>query len=150
MTITGDSIVLPPPPPCVAVGAGLRHLSVFRRLPRRHIATYTQVVAAAAMASRKLLLGLTAGRRLRHRTQQLFWAANLPEATTSRSLVAAAAAAAQQQSGRSPAALLSASRTISTTRPAAQSAVDAPGPSPVDKFVSQPSFLARCSIRAFG
>ncbi|OEL27499.1 Frataxin, mitochondrial [Dichanthelium oligosanthes] len=85
------------------------------------------------MASRKLLLGLTAGRRLRFRTQQLFWAANLPEATTSRSLAAAAA----QQLGGSPAALLFSSRTISSTRPATQSAGDAPGPRlimPEDEF----------------
>ncbi|TKW17144.1 hypothetical protein SEVIR_5G346400v4 [Setaria viridis] len=90
------------------------------------------------MASRKLLLVLTAGRRLRSRsrTGQLLWAANLPEATTSRSLAAAAAAA--QQSGRSPAALLFASRTISTTRPATQSAGDAPGPSAVDPKLIMP------------
>ncbi|CAD6246068.1 unnamed protein product [Miscanthus lutarioriparius] len=50
------------------------------------------------MASRKLLMGLTTGRRLQSRTQQLFWATSLPEATTSRSLVVAAATA--QLSGR--------------------------------------------------
>ncbi|KAF8766117.1 hypothetical protein HU200_007613 [Digitaria exilis] len=88
------------------------------------------------MASRKLLLGLTAGRRLRSRTQQLFWPANLPEATTSRSLAAAATAA--QQSGGLPAALLFSSRTISSTRPATQSAGDAPGPSALDHKLVMP------------
>jgi len=82
------------------------------------------------MASRKLLLSLTAGRRLRSRTQQLFCAASLPEATTSRSLAAAVAAA--QQSGGSPVAHLFSSRTISSTRPATQSARDAPSSSAVD------------------
>ena len=43
------------------------------------------------MSSRKVLLGLASGRRLPSRTQQLFWAADLPVATTSRSLAAAAA-----------------------------------------------------------
>ncbi|CAO1943416.1 unnamed protein product [Urochloa humidicola] len=88
------------------------------------------------MASRKLLLGLTAGRRLRSRPQQLFWAANLPEAATSRSLAAAATAA--RQLGGSTAALLFSSRTISTTRPTAQSAGDAPGPSAVDPKLIMP------------
>ncbi|CAL4947096.1 unnamed protein product [Urochloa decumbens] len=88
------------------------------------------------MASRKLLLTLTAGRRLRSRPQQLFWAANLPEATTPHSLAAAAAAA--RQSGGSPAPILFASRTISTTRPATQSAGDAPGPSAVDPKLIMP------------
>ncbi|XP_062223274.1 frataxin, mitochondrial-like [Phragmites australis] len=88
------------------------------------------------MASRKLLLGLTAGRRLRSRTRQLFSAANLLEATTSPSLPAAAATA--QPSGGSPAALLFSPRTISSTRQAAQSAGDAPGPSTVDHKLIMP------------
>ncbi|KAL6616181.1 hypothetical protein ACP70R_038451 [Stipagrostis hirtigluma subsp. patula] len=83
------------------------------------------------MASRRLLLGLTARRRrLQSRAPQLFSAASLLEATPSPSLSAAAAMA--QSSGGSPGALLFASRTISSTRPAAQTAGDAPGPSPVD------------------
>ncbi|KAJ1285728.1 hypothetical protein BS78_03G299100 [Paspalum vaginatum] len=81
------------------------------------------------MASRKLLLGLASGRRLRS-TQRLFWATNLSEATTSRPLEAAAATALS--SGGSLTALLFCSRTISSTRPATQSAGDAPGPSAVD------------------
>ncbi|XP_039849422.1 frataxin, mitochondrial-like isoform X2 [Panicum virgatum] len=88
------------------------------------------------MASRKLLLSLTSGRRLRSRTQQLFWAASLPEAATSRSLAAAVAAA--QQSGESPVAHLFSSRTISSTRPATQSAGDAPGSSAVDHKLIMP------------
>lgn len=98
----------------------------------------THQAAALTMASRKVLLGLASGRRLRSRTQRLFWAADLPLAPTSLSLAAAAATALP--SGGSPAALLFSSRTISSTslstRPAAG---DAPGPSAVDhKFVSRP------------
>ncbi|GJM92925.1 hypothetical protein PR202_ga09433 [Eleusine coracana subsp. coracana] len=81
------------------------------------------------MASRKLLLSIAAGRgRIQHRaTSQLFWVANLPEATASRSLVAAAALT--KPSGESPsAALLFASRTISSTIVAKRPAGDAPGP----------------------
>ncbi|XP_002445916.1 frataxin, mitochondrial [Sorghum bicolor] len=84
------------------------------------------------MASRKLLMGLTTRRRLQSRTQQLFWTTSLPEATTSRSLVVAAGTA--QLSGRSPAALLFSSRTVSSTQPVTQSAgdVSGSGPSAVD------------------
>ncbi|CAD6229581.1 unnamed protein product [Miscanthus lutarioriparius] len=82
------------------------------------------------MSSRKVLLGLASGRRLPSRTQQLFWAADLPVATTSRSLAAAAATALP--SGGFPAALLFSLRTISSTRLSTQSASgDAPGPSAV-------------------
>ena len=94
------------------------------------------------MSSRKVLLGLASGRRLRSRTQQLFWAADLPVATTSRSLAAAAATALP--SGGFPAALLFSLRTISSTRLSTQSASgDAPGPSAVHyKFVSRPRSLS--------
>jgi frataxin len=103
------------------------------------ISIHTQV----AMASRKLLMGLTTRRRLQSRTQQLFWTTSLPEATTSRSLVVAAGTA--QLSGRSPAALLFSSRTVSSTQPVTQSAgdVSGSGPSAVDhKFVSRPCSLS--------
>ncbi|NP_001150732.2 frataxin [Zea mays] len=84
-----------------------------------------------ASPSRKVLLGVTFERRLRSRTRQLFWAADLPVATTSRSL--AAAAATTLPSGGSPAALLFSLRTISSTRLSKLSAFsDAPGPSVVD------------------
>uniref|UniRef100_A0A0A9FKR4 ferroxidase n=1 Tax=Arundo donax TaxID=35708 RepID=A0A0A9FKR4_ARUDO len=88
------------------------------------------------MASPKLLLGLTAGRRIRSRTLQIFSAANLPEATTSPSL--AAAAATKQPLGGSAASLLFSSRTISSTRLATQSAGDASGTSAVDHKLIMP------------
>ncbi|XP_062207087.1 frataxin, mitochondrial-like [Phragmites australis] len=88
------------------------------------------------MASRKLLLGLTAGRRLRSRTHQLFSVANLLEASTSHS--PAAAVASTQPSGGSPAALLFSLRTISSTRQATQSAGDASGRSAVDHKLIMP------------
>ena len=116
--------------------AWLRHLSECH-LVHRH--THTQ----AAMASRKLLMGLTAKRRLQSRTQQLFWATSLPEATTSRSLMVAAAMA--RLSGRSPAAFLLSSRTISSTQPVTQSAgdVSGSGSSALEhKFVSLPCSLS--------
>uniref|UniRef100_A0A804LT49 ferroxidase n=1 Tax=Zea mays TaxID=4577 RepID=A0A804LT49_MAIZE len=80
------------------------------------------------MASRKLLVGLTARRQLQSRTQQLFWATSLPEATTSRSLMVAAAMA--RLSDRSSAPFILSSRAISSTQPVMQSTGDVSGSSP--------------------
>ncbi|TVU34880.1 hypothetical protein EJB05_16735, partial [Eragrostis curvula] len=95
------------------------------------------VTAAATMASRKLLIGLlNAGRRrLQARAaSKLFSAPNLPETTASRPL--ASAAASTKLLGGSSAALLFASRTISSTHMVAQPAGDAPSPASSEhKFV---------------
>ncbi|KAL6853470.1 hypothetical protein ACP4OV_019499 [Aristida adscensionis] len=86
------------------------------------------------MASRKLLLGLTAAGsgRLQSRTPLLFPSLRLLEPTASASLAAVADAATARPSGGSPGPLLFASRAISSTRAAAQSAGDAPSPSAGD------------------
>ncbi|XP_047078628.1 frataxin, mitochondrial [Lolium rigidum] len=90
------------------------------------------------MASRKLLFGLTAARRVRSRAPVLLSASLLPEASTSASH-AAAAAAATKLSGGSPWALrLFSSRAFSSTRPTQQAGGDAPAPSAVDQKLIMP------------
>jgi hypothetical protein len=112
----GEEIAVRAPPHC----RSLSHLR--RRQP-------------AAMASRKLLLSLTAGRRgLEFRaTSRLLSASNLQEVTASRPL---AAAATTKSLGGSPAALLFASRAVYSTRMNTQSGGDAPSPASSEhKFV---------------
>uniref|UniRef100_A0A0D9V6I8 ferroxidase n=1 Tax=Leersia perrieri TaxID=77586 RepID=A0A0D9V6I8_9ORYZ len=81
------------------------------------------------MASRKLVLGLTAARRLRSRAPILVSSSPLLESSTSTSH---AAPAATRYSGVGPWGLLLSSRAISSTRQVARAAGDAPGPSAVD------------------
>ncbi|XP_006644808.1 frataxin, mitochondrial [Oryza brachyantha] len=84
------------------------------------------------MASRKLVLGLTAARRLRPRVPVLVSSSPLLEASTSTSHAAAAATHAMQGSRVGPWGQFLSTRTLSSTRQVAQPAGDAPGPSSVD------------------
>ncbi|XP_052156373.1 frataxin, mitochondrial [Oryza glaberrima] len=86
------------------------------------------------MASRKLVLGLTAARRLRSRAPVLVSSSPLLEASTSTSAATAAtaAAAATRGSGLGPWGLFLSSRALSSTRPVYLSAGDAPGSSAAD------------------
>uniref|UniRef100_A0A0D9YFV8 ferroxidase n=1 Tax=Oryza glumipatula TaxID=40148 RepID=A0A0D9YFV8_9ORYZ len=81
------------------------------------------------MASRKLVLGLTAARRLRSRAPVLVSSSPLLEASTSTS---AATAAATRGSGLGPWGLFLSSRALSSIRPVSLSAGDAPGSSAAD------------------
>ncbi|BAD53291.1 putative frataxin [Oryza sativa Japonica Group] len=82
------------------------------------------------MASRKLVLGLTAARRLRSRAPVLVSSSPFLEASTSTS--DATAATATRGSGLGPWGLFLSSRALSSTRPVSLSAGDAPGSSAAD------------------
>ena len=103
--------------------------------------------APAAMASRKLVLGLTAARRLRSRAPVLVSSSPFLEASTSTS--DATAATATRGSGVGPWGLLLSSGALTSTRPVSLSAGDAPGSSAADHRCDFPFlwYLAPCCLK---